>query len=284
MDYIMKGILFDEAIYRIDPNKWLISEKLDGQRCLYIRESGKFYSSLRHEIFVPDWWRAEVDKASADIPGDILDGELWIGRKQFDKLRSIVSRTVNRLDEEWKQIKFVCFDVLPKTCMVSVWGSEYFGRPARFRGYSDWLDRLLQARPLQNEKDNVIFSRIEMLATSNLGSLSLENILEDLVAKGAEGLILRDSKQTWIPKRGPWIMKLKPLIPVRAWVVSIEPGLRRGAIWVQGTSEAWDGMKVFKVGTGLTDEQFASLVVGQEVSVGFRELSKDNVPKESRFI
>ena len=64
-----------------DPTGWWMSEKLDGIRAYWDGET--FVSRLGNRFFAPDWF-------VADLPADTLDGELWVGRKMFQKTTSIV--------------------------------------------------------------------------------------------------------------------------------------------------------------------------------------------------
>lgn len=82
-----------------DPRGWWMSEKLDGIRAYWDGET--FTSRLGNRFFAPDWF-------VADLPADTLDGELWVGRKMFQKTTSIVRS--GAADREWHTVQFVVFD------------------------------------------------------------------------------------------------------------------------------------------------------------------------------
>ena len=82
-----------------DPTGWWMSEKLDGIRAYWDGES--FTSRLGNKFFAPDWF-------IADLPADTLDGELWVGRKMFQKTTSIVRSGAG--SDEWKAVTYVVFD------------------------------------------------------------------------------------------------------------------------------------------------------------------------------
>jgi DNA ligase-1 len=66
-----------------DLTDWWISEKLDGVRAFW---DGKQFLSRQGNLFhAPGWF-------VAGLPDEPLDGELWIGRKQFQRTVSIVRR------------------------------------------------------------------------------------------------------------------------------------------------------------------------------------------------
>src|SRR5207244_5594780 len=67
----------------LDPTGWWLSEKLDGVRAFW--DGKQFWSRLGNLVHAPDWF-------VAGLPKEPLDGELWIGRKQFQRTVSIVRR------------------------------------------------------------------------------------------------------------------------------------------------------------------------------------------------
>src|SRR5579863_836721 len=66
-----------------DPTGWWLSEKLDGVRAYW---DGRQFVSRQGNLFhAPDWF-------VAGLPDEALDGELWLGRKAFQRTVSIVRR------------------------------------------------------------------------------------------------------------------------------------------------------------------------------------------------
>ncbi|HMC88605.1 MAG TPA: DNA ligase, partial [Gemmataceae bacterium] len=82
-----------------DPRGWWLSEKLDGVRAYW--DGKQFLSRLGNLYHAPDWFTAGLP----DVP---LDGELWLGRKQFQRAVSIVRRQDK--SQLWKEIRFLIFD------------------------------------------------------------------------------------------------------------------------------------------------------------------------------
>ena len=76
-----------------------LSEKLDGVRAYWDGKS--LISRLGNRFHAPDWFLAGLP----DIP---LDGELWIGRKAFQRTVGIVRRQDKT--DLWKQVRYVAFD------------------------------------------------------------------------------------------------------------------------------------------------------------------------------
>src|SRR4051812_47293797 len=78
---------------------WWISEKLDGVRAYW---DGKALTSrLGNPFHAPDWFLE-------GLPTVPLDGELWIGRKTFQRTVSIVRRQDKT--DLWKEVAYVAFD------------------------------------------------------------------------------------------------------------------------------------------------------------------------------
>src|SRR5688572_16394755 len=63
-----------------DLTGWWMSEKLDGVRAYW--DGKMFLSRLGNQFHAPDWFCAQ-------LPSEPLDGELWVGRKQFQQTVSI---------------------------------------------------------------------------------------------------------------------------------------------------------------------------------------------------
>src|SRR5438270_7090472 len=82
-----------------DPAGWWLSEKLDGVRAYW--DGKQFLSRLGNLYHAPDWF-------IAGLPEVPLDGELWGGRKKFQRTVSIARRQDR--SEHWKELSFVVFD------------------------------------------------------------------------------------------------------------------------------------------------------------------------------
>lgn len=85
----------------VDPLDFLVSEKLDGVRAFWDGHTLRFRSGRR--IATPDWFMAA-------LPSTPLDGELWLGRGSFDRLSSIVRRSIP-VDAEWRELRYMIFDL-----------------------------------------------------------------------------------------------------------------------------------------------------------------------------
>lgn len=85
----------------LNPGDFLVSEKLDGVRAVWDGRVLRFRSG--RAIAAPGWF-------TAALPSTPLDGELWLGRGQFDRLSGIARRTTP-VDAEWRELRYKVFDL-----------------------------------------------------------------------------------------------------------------------------------------------------------------------------
>ena len=94
-------LLAKSAPAGIDPAGYLVSEKLDGVRAQWDGKVLRFRSG--RTIAAPAWFIAK-------LPKEPLDGELWIGRGQFDAVSGTV-RKVKPVDIEWQKVNYMVFEL-----------------------------------------------------------------------------------------------------------------------------------------------------------------------------
>ena len=82
-----------------DLTGWWMSEKLDGVRAYWT--GSQFVSRLGNTYHAPAWF-------TKSLPKYPLDGELWVGRKLFQKTVSVVRRA--NAGDEWKNVRYLVFD------------------------------------------------------------------------------------------------------------------------------------------------------------------------------
>lgn len=236
----------------LDLTGWWMSEKLDGVRAYW--DGKQFLSRLGNLYHAPDWF-------VAGLPAETLDGELWIGRKKFQRTVS----TVRRQDksDHWKELAFVVFDAPGvegdfETRMAFV--ADFFGR-----------HRPVYARAHEQER------------CSGLDHLRQE--LARLEALGAEGLMMRKPNSRYEAGRSATLLKVKTFHDAEARVLEHLEGSGRhqgrlGALLV----ELSDGTK-FSVGTGFSDrERENPPAVGSLITFRYQELSEGGVPRFPSYV
>ena len=235
-----------------DPTGWWMSEKLDGIRAYWDGEA--FVSRLGNRFFAPDWF-------VEDLPADTLDGELWVGRKMFQKTTSIVRS--GAAGAEWKTVAYVVFDA------------------PNAKGAFE--DRISHARKVLKKA-----AAPHVRALDHVKCEGFDHLREELArveGLGGEGLMLRRPGSVYEVGRSMSLLKVKTFHDAEARVVGHAPGAGKhkgklGAL----ICELPDGVS-FNVGTGFSDaERAAPPAIGAVITFRYQELSDDGVPRFPSYV
>jgi DNA ligase 1 len=236
----------------VDLTGWWMSEKLDGVRAYW--DGKRFLSRQGNPFFAPDWFTEKLP----DFP---LDGELFGGRKKFQRTVSVVRRQDR--GNEWKELAFVIFDAP--------------GLDAPFE------ERLARC---QQYVEDVAPPYAEWLPHEPCkGVAHLREELARVEGLGGEGLMLRQPGSRYEAGRSHTLLKVKSFKDDEARVVGHAAGAGRhkgrlGALEV----ELRDGTR-FSVGTGLSDaERENPPKVGTIITFRYQELSNDGVPRFPSYV
>ena len=231
---------------------WWMSEKLDGVRAYW--DGRQFLSRLGNLFHAPDWF-------VAGLPPVPLDGELWIGRKRFQRTVSIVRRQDK--SDLWGEVRFLVFD-------APAAGGAFEQRVA-FVNESLGERQAKYAQPHDHQ------------VCKDLDCLRAE--LARVEALGGEGLMLRQPSSRYEAGRSATLLKVKSFRDAEATVIGHQDGAGRhkgrlGALLVRLA----DGT-VFSVGTGFSDrERAAPPPVGATVTFRYQELSEGGVPRFPSYV
>jgi len=235
-----------------DLSGWWISEKLDGVRAYW--DGRTLISRLGNPFHVPDWFLA-------GLPNTPLDGELWIGRKAFQRTVGIVRRQDK--SDLWKEVRYVAFDAP--------------GIDAPFE------DRLASVREHVGRHQPPY---LEVHAQTRCVDLvHLREELARVEALGGEGLMLRQPGSRYEVGRSTTLLKVKSFLDAEARVLEHLKGSGRhkgrlGALLV----ELANGTR-FSVGTGFSDaEREQPPAVGAMITFRYQELSDGGVPRFPSFV
>ena len=235
-----------------DVSLFLVSEKLDGVRAYW---DGKALRTRNgNAINAPDWF-------TEGFPGRALDGELWIGRGQFDALSGAVRRQAPD-ETEWRKIRYLVFE-LPNAA-------------GTFRERNELLKREVQHANvpwLQVVEQWEITSR-----------KALDQKLAEILKLGGEGLMLHRADATYTTGRSDVLLKMKLWHDAEAEVIGHQPGKGKydgmlGALKVRTA----DGVE-FMLGTGFNEaERQNPPPIGATVTYRYREVTKRGVPRFASF-
>lgn len=235
------------------PQGFLVSEKFDGVRAVWDGKHLRFRSGRM--IAAPAWFLAA-------LPPLPLDGELWMGRGQFDRVSGVVRKTVPD-DAEWRSLKYLVFDALGRT--------EPFAQRVGVLTQAVSAAKLpcLQAVPHSSLED----------------AAALQARLHDVVAKGGEGLVLHRADAVWQSGRTDALFKLKPQPDEEGRVLGYQAGKGRlegltGALLL----ETPQGQR-FALGAGLSDAlRRDPPPVGAWVTYRYRDRTPSGLPRFASFL
>ena len=199
---------------------YFVSEKLDGVRA---RWNGKQLISRNGNVFAAPAWFVR------DFPRQALDGELWLGRGEYQQTVSVVSR--DQPHKGWRDLKFMVFDlpVSPQPFFDRYIQMEIIGK----QSLSPYLEVIDQQR---------IASHRELMV-----------LLNDVVGRGAEGLMLHHKNSLYRQGRSAHLLKVKKFNDAEAVVVGYKAGKGKYSGMAGSLKLRMTNQQEFYVGSGLTD-------------------------------
>ncbi|MCF2948008.1 DNA ligase [Paraglaciecola aquimarina] len=235
-----------------------ISEKLDGIRA---RWNGSILITRNgNKIHAPNWF-------VKDLPAQILDGELWLGRNSFEQTTSIVLRDTP--NQDWQKIKFMLFDL-----------------PAHTGNFNQRLSAM------QSLVNKVSSPYLQVIPQFRLNSQKqLMHTLDELVAQGAEGLMLHHQNAYYQDGRSSHLVKLKKHQDAEASVIAHIPGKGKyknmlGSLLVElvDSEQNKQGLQ-FKIGTGFTDAQRQTPpAIGSVITFKYYGYTARGIPRFASFL
>ena len=225
---------------------WWMSEKLDGVRAWW---TGKEFLSRQGNIYhAPAWF-------VAGLPDHPLDGELWLGRKLFQRAVSIVRRQDK--SDHWKDVRFLVFD------------APTIAEP--FEKRLKMVEALLKKNQPGYAQAHAHVPCRDLTTCQNWPDRGTRRRRADAGWQPASRYALG---------RSATLLKVKNFHDAEARVVGHQPGAGRhkgrlGALLV----ELPDGTR-FGVGTGFSDAQRDKPpAVGSTITFRYQELSDAGVPR-----
>jgi DNA ligase-1 len=235
-----------------DVSLYLVSEKLDGVRAFW--DGQVLRTRNGNAVNAPAWF---VEK----FPAQALDGELWIGRGQFERLSSTVRRQTPD-DAEWRQVRYLVFE-LPQA-------------PGTFRE---------RAQSLRSVVARAGVPWLQAVEQFEIGSRkALDRKLQEILRVGGEGLMLHRADAPYITGRSDVLLKMKLWHDAEATVIAHQPGKGKfagmlGALRVRTA----DGVE-FMLGTGLSEANRRDPPpIGTLITYRYRELTRRGLPRFASY-
>lgn len=233
-----------------------VSEKYDGYRAYW--NGQELLSRAGNPLAVPPWF-------SKNFPRQPLDGELWLGRGQFQMLSSLVKRGASGQwsDPAWHKVRFMVFD-LPAEKTTFDQRLHTLEAVVKEAGV-DWLE-MVEQRKVDTEA--LLFEQLEQVTRA-----------------GGEGLMLHLGASYYRGKRSDDLLKLKQFEDAEAVVLAYVAGKGK----YQGLMGALrvvlpDGTR-FKIGSGFSDqERRQPPAIGSKITYRFNGKTDSGVPRFARFL
>jgi len=230
-----------------------VSEKLDGVRAYWDGE--KLWSRGGHVYAAPHWFTAQ-------FPRHPLDGELWSGRGRFAELSGVV-RKGQPVDEEWRQVRFHVFD-LPVPEKV-------------------FEQRYRQLKQLVEASGSPYLALVVQRPVASHPELMAE--LEQVVAAGAEGLMLKRRNSRYQAGRSDDLLKVKTHDDAEATVVGHLQGKGKYEGLMGSLEVELANGRRFRIGTGFSDvERRNPPAVGTVITFRYRGFTATGLPRFASFL
>jgi DNA ligase 1 len=233
--------------------EYWISEKYDGIRAWW--NGSELLSRTGGKIQAPRWF-------TEGWPSQPLDGELWVGRGQFETVSGIVRREQPD-DESWRRVRFMVFD-LPMSPGTFDFRIEALRQVVAALG-APWVQVVEQFR-LRDEHE-------------------LTTTLAETVSNGGEGLMLHRANSRYAAIRSNDLLKLKPYDDAEAQVVGYLPGKGKYTGWVGALRVRTASGLEFNLGSGLSDEQRRQPPrLGSWITYGYHGFTARGIPRFARLV
>jgi DNA ligase-1 len=246
-----KLFLLKNYTQQSDLRGWVMSEKLDGVRAYW---DGKQLVSRNGKVFTPP------SSFTADFPPFAIDGELWSRRGGFEEVVSVIN--TKEAHEGWDALSMNVFEV----------PSQRGGLFERLAVLENYLV-LHPTSKIKIVKQRVIKEQEEIKA-----------YLEEVMAKGGEGLVLRDPLTPYYSGRTDDALKYKSFIDADCRVLSIIEGKGKLEGNMGAVTCDYQG-KVIKIGSGFSSQQRSSPPqIGTVISFKYYGLTHLGNPKYPVFL
>ncbi len=237
----------------LDPSLYAVSEKLDGVRGLWDGAVLRFRSG--RPIAAPAWF-------VAGLPPQPLDGELWMGRKTFDRLSDTV-RKAQPVDADWRALRYMLFDAPNPSLPFEA--------------------RAQQVQHLVQKADLPWLGAVEQ--SRLVSAAGLQTRLQQVASLGGEGLVLHRLDAPWQPGRSEAVRKLKLQPDDEAIVVAHVPGKGKFEGQMGALVLEMPNGKRFSLGTGFSAADRAQAPpIGAQVTYRYRDRTPAGLPKFASFV
>ena len=277
-DVALANAYNDKTAKKVDWNdRWYVSRKLDGVRCLTIIDANgeiKFFSRAGKPFLTLDALKPSIHKLG--LKNMVLDGEICMTDENGDEDFQSIIKEIKRKDHTIDNPHYFVFDMLT------------------LKEFSNQVSDTTLSYRLEQAKILIKDDKYVSLLNQKLGSDQvLEIMMEESKNGGWEGLMLRKD-DTYKGKRSNDILKVKKFHDEEYVVVDLENAINRVIINGKEIEELMlknviiehKGNRV-QVGSGFTHEQKRyyfenpNEILGKTITVQYFETTKNERGEES---
>ena len=249
---------YEDRSDKIDKQEIIITTKMDGIRCIAIKEGDDVKLFTRQGKLIEGCEDIEVEMLS-NLPDSVYDGELL--KKNTENLNSkdLFQATRKETGKKGKKsdLEFHIFDMLPV---------EEFKAG---ESIEDCIDRKATLHEILFEKNLEFIKEVEVLAVTKDHS-KIKPLLDKAISNGEEGLMIniakgKDSKYQC--KRSNSILKAKKFYTMDLKIIGIEEGEGRLKGTMGRVNVEYKG-GIVGVGSGFTDEERKDFFCNREKYIG----------------
>lgn len=191
------------------------------------------------------------------FPPFALDGELYVGSGQFAQTSGNI-----RGGENWTGIKLHVFDV-----------------PDAEGGLLTRLEKIQQWLSAHPEANIVVIKQIPI---ANIDQA--EAMLDEIIDRGGEGVILRDPQAPYLRTRSETMLKLKRWQDDECVITAHLPGNGKYSGMLGAVECRWKDGQIIRLGSGFSDaERQNPPMVGQTVTFRYHGLTRYGKPRFASF-
>ncbi len=250
----LNALTLQKALIYKDQNisGWLMSEKLDGIRAYW---DGKKLVTRQDKVFHPP---ASFIK---NFPPFELDGELWSKRGDFENVQSIVLDEIS--ETPWEQITYNIFEVP--------------------HAKGDFLSRLEKAQIYitQNNLSHVRIIEQKICHTKK----QLDEFLKNIIAKGGEGVMIKDGSKDYFEGRSNSVLKVKLGQDMEGKVMGYKEGTGKFKGMMGSLIVVLNDGIIFNIGTGFSNyDRKNPPELGSIITFKYFGFTKNKKPKFTSFV
>lgn len=261
---------FYKELHKVEGKEFVLTEKLDGQRAVFIHKDGrvKVFSRSGKSIM----GLTEIENEISRLPENVYDGELLIKNEHLYKDRNVLQETlkITRKDGEKSGLNFWIFDALNN--------DEFQNGQSK----SKFIERKVNLAYQMSRIDTSPFNHIQMLPVLYQGKdmTVIPELLSKLEDEGKEGLMLNLDKP-YQCKRSDVLLKIKSMKSMDIKIIGFEEGDGKYKGMLGNLVLDYKGYEL-RSGSGLNDSDREEIWNNQERYLGkiveiqyFRESTND---------